>query len=254
MEDELSRAYRMTPEEARLQVDPRQYEDIKRGDNVREEISLLREKMDTIGQVDLSVIEIYESMKARQKYLEEGLKDIDEARDFLGKIIERCDKESERRFRETFNAVRQEFDNLFARLFQGGAADLISIDPEGSGLPGVDIVAQPPGKRLQNIMLLSAGEKALSAIALIFAILKIRPSPCCILDEIDAALDEANVGRFADLMRDAAGEGQYVVVTHRKGTMETADALYGVTMEESGVSKLVSLDLERTAYSRQETA
>ncbi len=252
--DDLERGYRMTPEEAKLQLDPARYENIRHRDNAKEEIRLLRDKMDTIGPVDLGVIEIYESMKSRQGYLEEGLKDHDNAVDFLGRMIERYDKESERRFRETFDAVRLEFNKLFSRLFGGGSADLILVDLEGLRLPGVEIVAQPPGKRLQNLTLLSAGERALSAIALVFAILKIHPSPCCILDEIDAALDEANVGRFADLMCDAAEEGQFIVVTHRKGTMETAGTLYGVTMEESGISKLVSLNLENTKYPRQETA
>jgi chromosome segregation protein len=245
MVDELAQGYRMTPEEAEQDADLAQYENIKDRDNIREEIRILRDKMDTIGSVDLGVIGIYESMKARQEYLEEGLGDIEDAVKFLRQIIERYDKESERRFRETFNAVRREFNTLFGRLFGGGTADLILVDSEGSGLPGVEIVAEPPGKRLQNLTLLSA---------LVFAILKIRPSPCCILDEIDAALDEANVGRFADLLRDNAKEGQFIVVTHRKGTMESADALYGVTMEESGVSKLVSLNLEDTACPRQETA
>ncbi len=254
MVDELARIYRMTPEEARRQVEPAQYENIKHRDNVREEIRILRDKMDTIGAVDLGAIEIYESMKSRQEYLEEGLSDIEDAMEFLGQIIQRYDKESERRFKETFNAVRREFNTLFSRLFRGGTADLILVDSEGSGLPGVEIVAEPPGKRLQNLTLLSTGERTLSAIALVFAILKIRPSPCCILDEIDAALDEANVGRFADLLRESAKEGQFIVVTHRKGTMESADALYGVTMEESGVSRLVSLNLEDAPCPRQETA
>lgn len=254
MLDELMQGYRMTPEEAEQEVDLAQFESIEDRDNIREEIRILRDKMGTIGPVDLGVIEIYESMKARQEYLEEGLGDIEDAVKYLRQIIERYDKESERRFKETFNAVRREFNTLFERLFGGGAADLILVDSEGSGLPGVEIVAEPPGKRLQNLTLLSAGERSLAAIALVFAILKIRPSPCCVLDEIDAALDEANVGRFADLLRDNAKEGQFIVVTHRKGTMESADALYGVTMEESGVSKLVSLNLEDTADLRQETA
>ena len=254
MVDELARIYRMTPEEARRHVGPAQYEDIKHRDDVREEIRMLRDRMDTIGTVDLGAIEIYESMKSRQEYLEEGLSDIEDAMEFLGQIIQCYDNESERRFRETFDAVRREFNTLFARLFRGGSADLILVDSEGSGLPGVEIVAEPPGKKLQNLTLLSTGERALSAISLVFAILKIRPSPCCILDEIDAALDEANVGRFADLLRDFAKEGQFIVVTHRKGTMESADALYGVTMEGSGVSRLVSLNLEDAPYLRQETA
>jgi len=254
MTDELLRIYRLTPEQARQEVDPVQYEDIRSKDNAREEIRILRDKMDTIGPVDLGAIEIYESMKSRQQYLEEGLCDIEGALEFLGQIIQRYDKESERRFRETLNAVRREFNTLFGRLFRGGAADLILVDSEDGGLLGVDIVAEPPGKRLQNLTLLSAGERSLAAIALVFAILKIHPSPCCILDEIDAALDEANVGRFAELLQDAAKEGQFIVVTHRKGTMERTDALYGVTMEESGVSKLVSLNLEDAAYSQKETA
>jgi len=255
MVDELARNYRMTPEEAEQKVDFTQYENIKDRDDVREEILMLRDKIDAIGPVDLGAIEIYESMKSRQEYLEEGLNDIEDAVKYLRQIIERYDEESERRFKETFDAVRREFKTLFSRLFGGGTADLILVGSEGRGLPGVEIVAEPPGKRLQNLTLLSAGERSLAAIALIFAILKVRPSPCCILDEIDAALDEANVGRFADLLRDTAKEGQFIVVTHRKGTMESADALYGVTMEESGVSKLVSLNLEDAAsYPRQETA
>ncbi|NLB73614.1 MAG: chromosome segregation protein SMC [Firmicutes bacterium] len=254
MVDELARIYRMTPEEARRQMDPAQYESIKHRDDVREEIRILRDRMDIIGAVDLGAIEVYESMKSRREYLEEGFSDIEDAMEFLGQIMQRYDEESERRFRETFDAVRREFSVLFSRLFRGGTADLILVDSEGSDLPGVEIVAEPPGKRLQNLTLLSTGERALAAIALVFAILKIRPSPCCVLDEIDAALDEANVGRFADLLRDSAEEGQFIVVTHRKGTMESVDALYGVTMEESGVSRLVSLNLEDAPYPRQETA
>lgn len=254
MADELLRNYRMTPEEARRKLDPALYESIKHRDDVREEIQTLRDKMDAIGVVDLGAIEVYESVKSRKDYLDQGLGDIEGAVEFLRQIIDRYDAVSERRFRETFDRVKQEFNTLFSRLFRGGRAGLILVDSEGSGLPGVEIVAEPPGKKLQSLSLLSTGERALSAIALVFAILKIRPSPCCILDEIDAALDEANIGRFADLLQDSAKEGQFIIVTHRKGTMETSDALYGVTMEGSGVSRLVSLNLEDALNLNRETA
>lgn len=135
---------------------------------------------------------------------------------------------------------------MFRSLFGGGRADLVLTDPKDMLNTGVDIVAQPPGKKLQNLGLLSGGERALTAIALLFSILKVRPVPFCILDEVEAALDEANVHRFAQYLKRFSAETQFIVITHRKGTMEFSDVLYGVTMQESGVSKLVSVRLEES--------
>jgi len=154
------------------------------------------------------------------------------------------DEEMSKRFNTTFDLIRAQFVIVFAKLFGGGRADLILSDPHNALETGIEIVAQPPGKKLQNLQLLSGGERALTAIALLFAILRIKPVPFCVLDEVEAALDEANVSRFAEYLREFSGMTQFIVVTHRKGTMEEADVLYGVTMEEGGVSKLVSVRLD----------
>jgi chromosome segregation protein len=143
--------------------------------------------------------------------------------------------------------IKFQFRKLFGELFEGGNADLFLLDPEKPLESGVEIIAQPPGKRLQNLSLLSGGERAMTAVALLFAILAIKPSPFCVLDEIDATLDEGNVGRFSKLLELFSKDVQFIVITHRRGTMEAASTLYGVTMEEMGVSKLISLDLSQKA-------
>ena len=152
-----------------------------------------------------------------------------------------------KRFAYTFEAIRTEFQAVFRELFGGGRADLIMTDEKDLLNTGIDIVAQPPGKKLQNLGLLSGGERSFTAIALLFAILRVRPVPFCVLDEVEAALDEANVSRFAQYLRKFSQETQFIVITHRKGTMEACDVLYGVTMQESGVSKLVSVRLDDDA-------
>lgn len=167
-----------------------------------------------------------------------------DAKTTLYQVIREMDDEMSKRFKATFEAIRGHFVIVFAKLFGGGRADLVLVDPERVLDTGIDIVAQPPGKKLQNLQLLSGGERALTAIALLFAILQVKPVPFCVLDEVEAALDEANVSRFAQYLREFSELTQFIVVTHRKGTMEEADVLYGVTMEEGGVSKLVSVRLE----------
>ena len=151
-----------------------------------------------------------------------------------------------KRFGETFASIQAQFGEVFRELFGGGRAELKLTDPKDLLRTGVDIVAQPPGKKLQNLGLMSGGERALTAIALLFSILKVRPVPFCILDEVEAALDEANVQRFSQYLRKFSDDTQFIVITHRKGTMEEAHVLYGVTMQESGVSKLVSVRLQET--------
>jgi len=204
----------------------------------------LKRQIASLGIVNLGAIEEYERVSERYSFLSEQKQDLIEAKTTLYQVIREMDDEMSKRFRSTFEAIRGHFVVVFARLFGGGRADLVLAEPDNILESGVDIVAQPPGKKLQNLQLLSGGERALTAIALLFAILLVKPVPFCVLDEVEAALDEANVSRFAQYLRDFSQQTQFIVVTHRKGTMEEADVLYGVTMEEGGVSKLVSVRLE----------
>ncbi|UGB32643.1 chromosome segregation protein SMC [Metabacillus sp. B2-18] len=215
-------------------------------DEARKRVKLIKLAIDELGTVNLGAIDEYERVSERFTFLTEQRDDLLEAKDTLYQVIDEMDIEMKRRFEQTFNAIRSHFESVFQALFGGGRAELKLTDPNDLLNTGVDIVAQPPGKKLQNLGLLSGGERALTAIALLFSILKVRPVPFCVLDEVEAALDEANVHRFAQYLKKFSHETQFIVITHRKGTMEEADVLYGVTMQESGVSKLVSVRLEET--------
>lgn len=204
----------------------------------------LKRKISSLGEINLGAIEEYERVKERYDFLTEQKNDLMEAKATLYEVIREMDEEMSKRFKTTFEEIRKHFIVVFGKLFGGGRADLILVEPSNILETGIDIVAQPPGKKLQNLQLLSGGERALTAIALLFAILQVKPVPFCVLDEVEAALDEANVTRFAQYLREFSTLTQFIVVTHRKGTMEEADVLYGVTMEEGGVSKLVSVRLE----------
>ena len=210
----------------------------------QQEVRELKRQISLLGEVNLGAIEEYERVKERYEFLSAQKDDLIEAKSALYQVIREMDEEMGRRFRTTFEAIRGHFGIVFNRLFGGGRADLVLLDPDNLLETGIDIVAQPPGKKLQNLQLLSGGERALTAMALLFAILHVKPVPFCVLDEVEAALDEANVTRFAQYLREFSEQTQFIVVTHRKGTMEEADVLYGVTMQESGVSKLVSVRLE----------
>ncbi|MGQ9780363.1 MAG: chromosome segregation protein SMC [Bacillota bacterium] len=227
--ERLAPEWEMAPEEAALQIEA------------------LRAQMRGLGPVNLGAIAEYEAKKARYDFLRRQSDDLAGAKESLEKIIAEVERTISRRFLETFAAIREAFGRLFRQLFAGGQADLVLLDPDSPLESGIEILAQPPGKRLQSLSLLSGGERAMTAIALLFAILEVKPTPFCILDEIDATLDEANVARFAELLTTFGRDTQLIVITHRRGTMEVADALYGVTMEESGVSKLVSLELKEKA-------
>ncbi|WP_138496583.1 chromosome segregation protein SMC [Paenibacillus pinistramenti] len=216
-------------------------------DNADETMAAVKElkrAISALGDVNLGAIEEYERVSERYEFLNEQKNDLVEAKTALYVVIKEMDDEMAKRFKSTFDAIRREFVIVFAKLFGGGRADLVLMDPDNLLETGIDIVAQPPGKKLQNLQLLSGGERALTAMALLFAILHVKPVPFCVLDEVEAALDEANVVRFAEYLREFSEQTQFIVVTHRKGTMEEADVLYGVTMEEGGVSKLVSVKLE----------
>jgi chromosome segregation protein len=215
-------------------------------EEARKKVKLIKLAIDELGSVNIGSIEEFERVSERYEFLNEQKNDLQEAKDTLYQVIDEMDIEMKKRFEQTFYGIREQFEPVFRALFGGGRADLKLTHPEDLLNTGVEIVAQPPGKKLQNLGLLSGGERALTAIALLFSILKIRPVPFCILDEVEAALDDANVFRFSQYLKRFSSETQFIVITHRKGTMEEADVLYGVTMPESGVSKLVSVRLEDT--------
>ncbi|UJF35315.1 chromosome segregation protein SMC [Paenibacillus hexagrammi] len=204
----------------------------------------LKREIASLGDVNLGAIEEYARVSERFEFLDSQKNDLIEAKTTLYQVIHEMDQEMSKRFKTTFDAIRSHFVIVFAKLFGGGRADLILSEPDNLLDTGIEIVAQPPGKKLQNLQLLSGGERALTAIALLFSIIRVKPVPFCVLDEVEAALDEANVSRFAEYLREFSEMTQFIVVTHRKGTMEEADVLYGVTMQEGGVSKLVSVRLE----------
>ncbi|WP_066175140.1 chromosome segregation protein SMC [Bacillus marinisedimentorum] len=223
-----------------------EYELTVTAEEARTKVKLIKLAIEELGSVNTGAIEEYERIAERFSFLEEQRNDLMEAKETLHTVIAEMDEEMTRRFQSVFYDIREHFGTVFAELFGGGRADLLLTDPDNMLTTGVDIVAQPPGKKLQNLNLLSGGERALTAIALLFAILKVRPVPFCVLDEVEAALDDANVHRFAAFLKQFSAESQFIVITHRKGTMEEADVLYGVTMQESGVSKLVSVRLEES--------
>ena len=214
-------------------------------ETARRKVKLLRQSIEELGDVNVHAIEEYTTVSERHTFLTNQRNDLLEAKDTLHEAIREMDEEMTARFDETFISIRAHFQEVFRELFGGGKADLILLEPENLLETGIEIVAQPPGKKLQSLSLLSGGERALTAIALLFAILKTRPVPFCILDEVEAALDEANVSRYSQYLKKFSDDTQFIVITHRKGTMEGADVLYGITMQESGVSKLVSVKLEQ---------
>ncbi len=213
-------------------------------EEAKETVRILRHKIDALGNVNLQAIEDYTEVSTRYETLNSQRLDLIAAQDSILKAIDEMDEIMVKRFSETFEKINKEFNVVFRNLFGGGRAELKYTDPDNILETGVDIDVQPPGKSVQNITLFSGGEKALIAISCLFAILRVRPVPMCILDEVEAALDVANVDRFAKYLREFSRETQFIVVTHREGTMEECDLLYGATMQQKGVTKLVSVKLK----------
>ena len=207
-------------------------------------VKRLKQEIERLGPVNLSAIEQFEQVDERHQFLVSQRDDLLNAKEQLFETMDEMDQEVKERFKEVFEAIRAQFKVVFPNMFGGGRAELVLTNPEDLLNTGIEIEAQPPGKKLQHLSLLSGGERALTAIALLFSIIRVRPVPFCILDEVEAALDEANVARFGHYLSEFEDGTQFIVVTHRKGTMEAADVLYGVTMQESGVSKIVSVRLE----------
>ncbi|SCZ76910.1 chromosome segregation protein SMC [Acidaminobacter hydrogenoformans] len=209
----------------------------------------LRSKLKALGDVNVSAIKEYEEVSERYSFMKGQMDDLIQGEQALKKVIRELDHAMKAQFRDSFALIGEAFQRTFKRLFSGGTAQVRLSDPSDPLESDIEIYVQPPGKKLQHLHLLSGGEKALTAIALLFAILEVKPAPFCVLDEIEAALDDVNVDRFALYLKDVSEKAQFVVITHRKGTMEIADALYGVTMEEYGVSRVVSVKLEEIAVS-----
>ncbi len=214
-------------------------------EEVQSRIAELKGRVQSLGPVNLFAIEEHDALKERYDFLMSQHSDISEAKNSLLKAIAKLDRESKALFREAFERIREEFREMFQRLFGGGRADLILVDESNILESGIEIIARPPGKKLQAISLLSGGERAMTAVSLLFAIFKVKPSPFCILDEIDAPLDESNVMRFAEVLKEFARNSQFVIITHNKRTIAASDVMYGITMEDSGKSKVVSARLTR---------
>lgn len=211
------------------------------------EIAALKEEIMSLGTVNLGAVEEYERVKERVDFLTRQREDLLEAEKDLRRIIKEIDGRMGEKFASTFAVINEQFDRCFKELFNGGRALLRLTDPDDLLQTGIEIIAQPPGKKLQHLSLLSGGEKAMTAIALLFAFLKVRPAPFCVLDEIETALDETNLARFCDYLKAMSEKIQFILISHRKRTMEQAGILYGITMEESGVSKVVSVRLKEAA-------
>lgn len=209
-----------------------------------EKAAKLRARISSFGAVNLAAPEEYIQLEGRYSFLEKQYQDIIQAKEDLRRVIQKINATTKENFSKTFHQVRENFKKIYQILFQGGEAELTLTNEENLLETGVDIFAQPPGKKLQNISLLSGGEKALTAVALLFAFFMVKPSPLCILDEVDAPLDEANIQRFIRMIKDFSKDTQFLVITHNKRTMEIADILYGITMEDYGVSKVISIKFE----------
>jgi chromosome segregation protein len=213
------------------------------GETARARIDELQRVVERMGEINLTAIEEYEERATRYETLSAQRKDLESALEQLEQAIRRMNRESRRLFREAFDAINTRFQQIFPRVFGGGKAELRLTDPDDLLESGVEIIAMPPGKKIGSIELMSGGEKALTAISMIFAIFQYKPSPFCLLDEVDAPLDEANIGRFCELVREMTSQSQFIMITHAKRTMMTGDVLYGITMETPGISKLVSVKM-----------
>jgi len=213
---------------------------------LQKRIGELKNEIREIGPVNANAIEEYAKVSERFDFMSKQKDDIERARADLQHIIGELVEEMRQQFLRHFTIINENFNSVFSDLFNGGTAEIILEDAEDVLSCNIDIRAQPPGKRLQSISLLSGGERCLTAIAILFAILQLRPSPFCVLDEVEAALDDVNISRFTEFVRRYTAKSQFILVTHRKGTMEACDRMYGVTMQERGISKILSMRLDNS--------
>lgn len=244
----LADVYEIKPEQAVADLGD---EEIERRQLARE-VNRLKREIRQLGHVNLSAIDECERLSARESFLKEQRDDLEAAREDLVEIIEEIDTAAEQEFMTSFEQIAEAFSSTFSQLFGGGSTQLFLSDPGNPLESGVEVVAQPPGKRQKNLLSLSGGERAMTALALLFAMLKVKPSPFCVLDEIDAALDASNTDRFVDLLKDFAERSQFIIITHNPRTMEEADLLHGVTMQEPGVSERISVELREAQRQAEE--
>ena len=234
------------------ELTPNAVKEYKKPENIaltQKKVKALRNDIKELGSVNIDSIDEYKNLKERYDFMCEQRLDLENTMGKLRKMIQDMTGIMKEQFKTQFEIINKNFDEVFKELFGGGKATL-SLEDENNILDcGINITVQPPGKKLQNMMLLSGGERAFTAIALLFAILKINPAPFCVLDEIEAALDDVNVYRFAEYLKKYSQQTQFLVITHRRGTMEVADTVYGVTMEENGISKLLSISLKQNSTS-----
>jgi chromosome segregation protein len=213
---------------------------------VAQQVETLQQRIDEMGPVNLVAIEEYEETEQRYQFLSKQHDDLVQAKAQLLEVINRINVQTREMFRDTFEKIRESFRAMFTEVFGGGKADLVLMDENDLLESGIEIVARPPGKQLQTISLLSGGEQTMTAVALLFSIYQVKPSPFCVLDELDAPLDESNINRFIRVLQRFLAHSQFIVITHNKRTIGMADVLYGVTMQEHGVSKIVSVKFHKT--------
>ncbi|MDP2929713.1 MAG: chromosome segregation protein SMC, partial [Candidatus Omnitrophota bacterium] len=236
LKERISQSYKMDIEETHMDL-----EDSIDWDALKTSVAELKDRLDKMGPVNLVAIDEHKELEERYSFLVHQQEDLVNAKDSVMKAIQKINKTTKELFIDTFQKIQVEFKNFFRLLFGGGQAELILMDEQDVLESGIEIIIRPPGKKLQNLTLLSGGEKAMTATALLFAIFKVKPSPFCVLDEIDAPLDESNVGRFSRVLKDFLKISQFIIITHNKRTIELADVMYGITMQERGVSKIVSV-------------
>ncbi|MFH1189567.1 MAG: chromosome segregation protein SMC [Candidatus Omnitrophota bacterium] len=236
LKDRMLQAYKVDLETTQVE-----FEEQIDWESVNVQVAELKDKLEKMGPVNLVAIDEHKELEERHNFLVHQQEDLVNAKDSLLKAIQKINKTTKDLFLDTFQKIQVEFKNFFRMLFGGGQAELVLIDEQDILESGIEIIVRPPGKKLQNMMLLSGGEKAMTACALLFAIFKVKPSPFCVLDELDAPLDESNVMRFASVLKEFIKMSQFIIITHNKRTMELADIIYGITMQERGVSKIVSV-------------
>ncbi len=212
---------------------------------VGEQVTGLQRRIDEMGPVNLVAIEEYEEVEQRHQFLSTQYDDLVKAKEQLMEVINRINTQTKEMFTETFAKIRENFQVMFTEIFGGGKADLLLVDNGDVLESGIDIMARPPGKQLQSISLLSGGEQTMTAVALLFSIYQVKPSPFCVLDELDAPLDESNINRFVRILQRFLVHSQFIIITHNKRTISIADVLYGVTMQEQGVSRIVSVKFHK---------
>lgn len=246
LKERIAQSYKIDIEETHMEL-----EDSIDWEALKAQVTELKDKLDRMGPVNLVAIEEHKELEERNAFLIHQQEDLINAKDSLMKAIQKINRTTRELFVETFQKIQVEFKSFFRLLFGGGQAELILVDEQDVLESGIEIIVRPPGKKLQNLMLLSGGEKAMTATALLFAIFKVKPSPFCVLDEIDAPLDESNVERFSRVLKDFLKISQFIIITHNKRTIELADVMYGITMQERGISKIVSVKFLDTKTNAQ---